>query len=117
MLWTGGNEGHIRKDVYDRMRESVINLDGTRPFIPSSSGFAKLPTGFKGSWPDNLASGVYSGGPYTWQDAKEYYRLADQAKDWVFKDETGLPSQPTYNSLIKIIPNLVWDKNITFPVK
>jgi exo-1,4-beta-D-glucosaminidase len=116
LLWTGGNEGHIRKDVYERMRASVVKLDGTRPFIPSSSGFAKLPAGFSGSFPDNLASGVYSGGPYTWQDSKEYYRLADNAKDWVFKDETGLPSQPTYNSLIKIIPNLVWDTRLPFPL-
>ncbi len=117
LLWTGGNEGHIRKDVYDRMRESVINLDGTRPFIPSSSGFAKLPEGWKGSWPDNKASGVYSGGPYTWQEPKEYYRRADDAKDWVFKDETGLPSQPTYNSLPKIIPDLVWDTTLAFSIK
>ncbi len=116
LLWTGGNEGHIRKDVYDRMRESVIKLDGTRPFIPSSSGFAKLPQGLKGSWPDGLASGVYSSGPYAWQDSKEYYRLADNAKDWVFKDETGLPSQPPYNSLKKIIPNLVWDTKLPFPL-
>ena len=116
LLWTGGNEGHIRKDVYERMREAVITLDGTRPFIPSSSGFAKLPAGFKGAWPDNLASGVYSSGPYTWQDSKVYYNLADNAKDWVFKDETGLPSQPTYNSLKKIIPNLVWDTKLPFPL-
>ena len=54
--------------------------------------------------------------PYTWQEAKEYYRLADHAKDWVFKDETGLPSQPTYNSLIKIIPDLVWDTKLPFPL-
>jgi exo-1,4-beta-D-glucosaminidase len=116
LLWTGGNEGHIRKDVYEKMRESVIKLDGTRPFIPSSSGYAKLPEGFSGSWPDNKAAGVYSSGPYTWQDSREYYRLADNAKDWVFKDETGLPSQPTYNSLIKIIPNLVWDTKLPFPL-
>ncbi|HEY5511774.1 MAG TPA: sugar-binding domain-containing protein [Prolixibacteraceae bacterium] len=116
LLWTGGNEGHIRKDVYERMRQSVIDLDGTRPFIPSSSGYAKLPAGFSGSWPDNLPSGVYSSGPYTWQDSKVYYNLADKAKDWVFKDETGLPSQPTYHSLIKIIPNLVWDKKLPFPL-
>ncbi len=116
LLWTGGNEGHIRKDVYEKMRESVIKLDGTRPFIPSSSGYAKLPAGFSGSWPDNKACGVYSSGPYTWQDSREYFRLADNAKDWVFKDETGLPSQPTYNSLIKIIPNLVWDTKLPFPL-
>jgi len=116
LVWTGGNEGHIRKDLYDIMRDKVITLDGTRPFIPSSSGFAKLPAGWNGSWPDNLASGVYSGGPYTWQDSKQYYRLADDAKDWVFKDETGIPSQPTYNGLKKIIPNLVWDKKLPFPL-
>jgi len=116
LVWTGGNEGHIRKDLYDIMRDKVITLDGTRPFIPSSSGFAKLPDGWSGSWPDNLASGVYSGGPYTWQDSKQYYRLADDAKDWVFKDETGIPSQPTYNGLKKIIPNLVWDKTLPFPL-
>lgn len=116
LVWTGGNEGHIRKDVYDIMRESIITLDGTRPYIPCSSGYAKLPAGWNGAWPDNLASGVYSGGPYTWQDSKQYYRLADDAKDWVFKDETGIPSQPTYSSLKKIIPNLVWDKTLPFPL-
>ena len=116
LLWTGGNEGHIRKELYDKMRECIISLDGTRPYLPSSSGFAKLPAGWNGAWPDNLASGVYSGGPYTWQDTKEYYRLADDAKDWVFKDETGIPSQPPYNSLAKIIPNLVWDSKLPFPL-
>lgn len=116
LLWTGGNEGHIRRDMYEKMRESIIVLDGTRPFIPSSSGFAKLPEGWKGSWPDNLASGVYSSGPYTWQDSKDYYQRAVNAKDWVFKDETGLPSQPPYNSLKKIIPNLVWDTTLPFPL-
>lgn len=116
LVWTGGNEGHIGLDVYNEMRESIINLDGTRPFIPSSSGFAKIPDGMKASWPDNLASGVYSSGPYTWQDSKEYYRLATEAKDWVFKDETGLPSHPPYNTLKKIIPNLVWDSTLPFPL-
>lgn len=116
ILWTGGNEGHIRKDAYEKMRESVVTLDGTRPFIPCSSGFAKLPAGLKASWPDELSSGVYSGGPYQWRDTKEYYKLADNAKDWVFKDETGLPSQPPFSTLAKIIPNLVWDKKLPFPL-
>ena len=116
LLWTGGNEGHARKELYDAMRDSVIALDGTRPFIPCSSGKAKLPEGWKGSWPDNKASGVYSGGPYTWQNLKQYYHLANDAKDWVFKDETGIPSQPPYSILPKIIPNLVWDKTLPFPL-
>jgi beta-galactosidase/beta-glucuronidase len=115
LLWTGGNEGHARKPLYDAMRDSVIALDGSRPFIPSSSGFAKLPTGWKGSWPDDKPSGVYSGGPYTWQDPARYYELVEKSPDWVFKDETGIPSQPPYTTLPKIIPNLVWDKKAPFP--
>jgi exo-1,4-beta-D-glucosaminidase len=116
LVWTGGNEGHARKELYDAMRDSVIALDGTRPFIPSSSGFAKLPAGWNGAWPDNMTSGVYSGGPYSWKDPKEYYRLADNGKDWVFKDETGIPSQPPYSILPKIIPNLIWDRSLPFPL-
>jgi exo-1,4-beta-D-glucosaminidase len=116
LVWTGGNEGHARKELYDAMRESIISLDGTRPFIPSSSGFAKLPAGWSGAWPDNLPSGVYSGGPYTWQDPLVYYKKAIAGRDWVFKDETGLPSQPPYNIMSKIIPDLVWDKKLPFPL-
>ena len=116
LVWTGGNEGHARKELYDAMRESIITLDGTRPYIPSSSGFAKLPAGWKGAWPDNMPSGVYSGGPYTWQDPKMYYLKAIAGKDWVFKDETGIPSQPPYNIMSKIIPDLVWDNKLPFPL-
>lgn len=116
LVWTGGNEGHARKELYDVMRNSIIKLDGTRPYIPSSSGFAKLPAGFDGSWPDGLPTGVYSGGPYTWQDPKVYYSKAIAGRDWVFKDETGIPSQPPYDIMHKIIPNLVWDKTLPFPL-
>jgi hypothetical protein len=116
LVWTGGNEGHARKELYDAMRDSVIALDGTRPFIPSSSGFAKLLPGWKASWPDDKPSGVYSGGPYSWREPQEYYRRVNAGKDWLFKDETGLPSQPPYNSLTKIIPNLIWDTSLPFPM-
>jgi beta-galactosidase/beta-glucuronidase len=116
LVWTGGNEGHARKELYDAMRDNVAALDGTRPFIPSSSGFAKTQAGWKGSWPDDKASGVYSGGPYTWLDEAQYYKLVNQGKDWLFKDETGLPSQPPYNILPKIISNLVPDNTLPFPL-
>ena len=116
LVWTGGNEGHARRELYDFMRNSIIELDGTRPFIPSSSGFAKLPDGWPGSWPDNLPTGVYSGGPYTWQAPESYYTRAIAGRDWVFKDETGIPSMVTYDILPKIIPDLVWDKTLPFPL-
>jgi len=92
------------------MRESIIALDGTRPFIPSSSGFAKLPPGWNGAWPDNLPSVCTAEVPYTWQDPRIYYAKATAGRDWVFKDETGIPSQPPYNIMSKIIPDLTWDR-------
>ncbi|MDP4250963.1 MAG: glycoside hydrolase family 2 TIM barrel-domain containing protein, partial [Bacteroidota bacterium] len=114
LVWTGGNEGHAREELYNSMRDHVAELDGTRPFIPCSSGFSKAPKEWKGSWPDNQPAGVYSGGPYAWVGEQQYYKLADAGKDWVFKDETGIPSQPPYNSLIKIIPDLVPDSTLPY---
>ncbi|MEP7107124.1 MAG: sugar-binding domain-containing protein [Ferruginibacter sp.] len=116
LVWTGGNEGHAREELYNAMRDNVAALDGTRPFVPCSSGFSNTPAGWKGSWPDNQPSGVYSGGPYSWQDDAVYYSLVNAGKDWVFKDETGLPSQPPYNTLAKIIPNLVPDSTLPYPL-
>jgi hypothetical protein len=116
LVWTGGNEGHARKELYDAMRDNVATLDGTRPFIPCSSGFSHAPKDWKGSWPDDQPAGVYSGGPYSWQDDAQYYRLVDGKRDWVFKDETGVPSQPPYNTLSKIIPNLVPDPSLPYPL-
>jgi beta-galactosidase/beta-glucuronidase len=116
LVWTGGNEGHARKELYDAMRENISTLDGTRPFIPSSSGFAKMPAGWKGSWPDDQPSGVYSGGPYSWQDPAHYYQLVNRGRDWVFKDETGIPSQPPFETLPLIINNLVPDSTLPFPL-
>lgn len=116
LVWTGGNEGHARKELYYAMRDNVIQLDGTRPFIPSSSGYAHLPSDWEASWPDNKESGVYSGGPYAWKDPKHYFALADSAKDWVFKDETGVPSQPPLSTLNKIILDTTWDQTLPFPL-
>ena len=116
LVWTGGNEGHAREELYNAMRDNVAKLDGTRPFIPCSSGFSRAPKSWKGSWPDDRPAGVYSGGPYSWQDDAQYYRLVDGGRDWVFKDETGIPSQPPYNTLAKIIPNLVPDPNLPYPL-
>jgi beta-galactosidase/beta-glucuronidase len=116
LVWTGGNEGHAREELYNGMRDGVARLDGTRPFIPCSSGFSKAPASWKGSWPDDKPAGVYSGGPYSWVGEQKYFSLVDNGKDWVFKDETGLPSQPPYNSLVKIIPDLVPDSTLPYPL-
>ena len=117
LVWTGGNEGHARKELYDAMRENVATLDGTRPFIPSSSGFCKV----------NLQAGkvpgqmmklpAYTAAGHTNGKTGYYYRLVDNGKDWVFKDETGIPSQPPYSIMHKIINNLLPDPNVPLPAE
>ncbi len=128
LLWTGGNEYHPRKDLYDAIRNGVIQLDGTRPFIASSDGEVKIPESWKGSWPDNKPPGFYSGGPYEWVNPSDYFDYVDYGRtiqrngkeekiyDFVFKDEAGILSLPPYNSLKKIIPDLVPDTTLPFPL-
>jgi hypothetical protein len=85
-----------------------------RPFIPSS-GYRTPPEGWGLSWPDNKAAGTYSGGPYSWVDPREYYRLVDGGKAWLFKNEVGLPSVPVLESLKEFLPEEP-DPDVKFPL-
>jgi exo-1,4-beta-D-glucosaminidase len=115
LVWTAGNEGYPREEIYRPLRDEILaGLDGTRPFIPSS-GYRTPPEGWGLSWPDNKAAGTYSGGPYSWVDPKEYYRLVDGGKDWLFKNEVGLPSVPVLESLKEFLPEEP-DPEVKFPL-
>jgi exo-1,4-beta-D-glucosaminidase len=115
LVWTAGNEGYPREEIYRPLRDEILaGLDGTRPFIPSS-GYRTPPEGWGLSWPDNKAAGTYSGGPYSWVDPIEYYRLVDAGKDWLFKNEVGLPSVPVLESLKEFLPEEP-DPEVKFPL-
>jgi beta-galactosidase/beta-glucuronidase len=115
-VWTAGNEGYPREEIYVPLRNEIIaKLDGTRPFLPSS-GYREPPESWGLSWPDGTKAGSYSGGPYHWVDPGEYYRKVDEGKDWVFKNEVGLPSFPHWESLEKFIPDLTPDPEVKFPL-
>ncbi len=115
-LWTAGNEGYPRQEIYQPLRDNIVaKLDGTRPFLPSS-GYAEPPEDWGLSWPDNQPSGTYSGGPYYWIDPKEYYNLIDRGRDWLFKNEVGLPSLPLLSSLKKFIPDWRPSSDLPFPL-
>lgn len=116
ILWTAGNEGYPREEIYVPLRNEILaKLDGTRPFIPSS-GYREPPEGWGLSWPDNQPAGTYSGGPYHWVDPREFTRKVDDGKDWLFKNEVGIPSLPTLESLKKFIPDLTPDEDVRFPL-
>jgi hypothetical protein len=116
LVWTAGNEGYPREEIYVPLRNEIVaKLDGTRPFLPSS-GYKEPPEGWGLSWPDNQKAGSYSGGPYHWVDPREYYRKVDEGRDWLFKNEVGLPSVPCLDSLKRFIPDLTPDPEVKFPL-
>jgi hypothetical protein len=116
LVWTAGNEGYPREEIYVPLRSEILaKLDGTHPFIPSS-GYREPPEGWGLSWPDNQKAGTYSGGPYHWVDPREYYKRVDGGKDWLFKNEVGLPSMPCLESIKKFIPDLTPDPGVKFPL-
>ncbi|MGQ9472180.1 MAG: glycoside hydrolase family 2 protein [Candidatus Aminicenantales bacterium] len=116
LLWTAGNEGYPREEIYKPLRQEIIaKVDSTRPFLPSS-GYAEPPDEWGLSWPDNQPSGSYSGGPYWWIDPKEYYHLAERGRDWLFKNEIGLPSLPLLSSLKKFLPDQTPSPDLPFPL-
>ncbi|MGD9346373.1 MAG: glycoside hydrolase family 2 TIM barrel-domain containing protein [Candidatus Aminicenantes bacterium] len=116
LVWTAGNEGHPRKEIYVPLRDEIVaKLDGNRPFLPSS-GYTEPPENWGLSWPDNQKAGSYSGGPYSWIDPREYFQKVKAGKDWLFKNEVGLPSVPHWESLGKFIPDLTPDPDVKFPL-
>jgi len=116
LLWTAGNEGYPRAEIYLPLRNQIVaELDGSRPFIPSS-GFKEPPAAWGLSWPDNSPAGTYSGGPYCWVEPGEYYAKVDAGKDWLFKNEVGIPSVPVFESLQKFIPDLKPESGVPFPL-
>ncbi len=116
IVWTGGNEGHPRKEIYVPLRNEIVaKLDGTRPFLPSS-GYTEPPESWGLSWPDDHKAGSYSGGPYHWIDPREYYQKVEGGEDWLFKNEVGIPSVPHWESLEKFLPDLTPDPDVEFPL-
>ncbi len=106
LAWSAGNEGFPRRELYEVLRNEIAaDLDGTRPFLPTS-GYTNPDSSWGLSWPDDHETGAYSGGPYRWVEPQEYFRLADEGRDWLFKDEVGLPAVPPLASLERFLPEL-----------
>lgn len=115
LVWVGGNEGYPRQELYIGMRNAVVELDGSRPFLPTS-GATTPPDDWGLSYPDNSVTGAYTGGPYYWINPKEYFQKVRSGGDYLFKDEVGIPSVPEIDSLEKFIYDLTPDPNIPFPL-
>jgi len=89
MLWCARNEGFPPKEIDDRLRVLMTELEPTRRYQPSSTSGA----------------GVRSHGPYHWREPRDFYTITDD----FFKTETGSMSVPTLESIKGMMPQKDWE--------
>lgn len=88
-VWCARNEGFPPKEIDDRLRVLMAELEPTRRYQPSSTSGA----------------GVRSHGPYFWREPREFYKVTDD----FFKTETGSVSVPTLESIHGMMPQKDWE--------
>ena len=87
-VWCARNEGFPPKEIDDRLRVLMAELEPTRRYQPSSTSGA----------------GVRSHGPYYWREPRDFYKITDD----FFKTETGSMSVPTLESIKGMMPEKDW---------
>lgn len=118
VLWCVANEVTVAEDIYTTVRKYVSDLDGTRPFIPTSSiswNVDKLTPYIKADLPLGTTD---DGDPdYNWNPESYYFKKILEVDKQAFRNELGVPSVPVYSSLKKFIPQFPADlKNPLFPL-
>jgi hypothetical protein len=88
-VWCARNEGFPPKEIDDRLRVLMAELEPTRRYQPSSTSGA----------------GVRSHGPYHWRTPAEFYKITDD----FFKTETGSMSVPTLESIHGMLAQKDWE--------
>jgi hypothetical protein len=111
LVWEGSNESLPQQNWGQPMQDQVLPaMDGTRPWLVSSSSDAK--------WAPPIH--MRSGGPYALAPLKTYFDLYQRGGSYTCKNEIGMACPPPLNSLDQAIPD--WDKpdqtnyplNVTF---
>ena len=87
-LWCARNEGYPPKEIDDRLRTLMTELEPVRLYQPSSTE----------------GRGVRSHGPYHWRTPREFYKVEE-----AFKTETGSVSVPTLESVHGMMPEKDWE--------
>jgi len=114
VMYMSMDEGYTIPEVYSMWRRHVIELDGTRFWIPS--GY--LPDFIKGEvtakaerfahFREDLPTGMndLANKSYQWQEPVTYFRWVREDRSWMFKIESGSASLPPISSLAKFLPDL-----------
>lgn len=96
LAWCGTNEAPMQDDIGQALQDQLLpQLDGTRPWIPSTST--------EPVWARE-SLGMRSFGPYSLQSIHYYFDQYAHNDDFRFKNEIGLESVPRRNTLQRAIP-------------
>jgi hypothetical protein len=112
VIWCAANEVTVAEDIYKPLRKYVSDLDGSRPFLATSStawDIDKLTPYIK---PDLPLGTTDDGDPdYNWNPEHFYFDKILEVDKQAFRNELGVASVPVYSSLKKFIPKFSKDLN------
>jgi hypothetical protein len=108
VMYMASNEGFTREEVYRPWRKSVIELDGSRFWVPSNGMPNTTPDKVQPWFREDMPTGMTDLGynTYGWEEPSEYYRRVRAVPNWMFMTESGSASLPPLSSLEKFIPRL-----------
>lgn len=108
VMYMASNEGFTREEVYVPWRASVIELDGSRFWIPSNGMPDAAPKDVQPWFRADMPTGMTDNGGncYKWEEPSEYYRRVREMPTWMFMVESGSASLPPVSSLAKFLPKL-----------
>jgi exo-1,4-beta-D-glucosaminidase len=97
LLWCGSNEAAPQADVGEPLQNEILPaLDGMRPWLPDSH---ESP-----SWRrEDLHT--WTGGPWWNVRLPEYFKFYEQNAEYTCRNEIGLFSPPSINSVVKAVPD------------
>ena len=113
VMYMPQNEYDTRCDIYEAWRKLIVELDGTRFWIPSGSfPDTGLPKWISPETPECIKADLPSGmndvpGTYSWADPLHYFDWVRHDGSWMFKIEACAPSVPPMSSLVKFIPDVL----------
>ena len=105
--WVGVNEVMVDEDLYLATRNAVMELDPSRPFLPTTSVDWDVDSLTPFLKPDLPLGTTDAGAPdYGWEAPEYYFRKIDEIRDQTFRNELGMPAVPLWSSLRRFIPSL-----------
>ncbi len=104
VMYMAMNEELTKEEVYEMWRRHILELDGTRWFIPSAyfpDDRKNVPEWFKKDLPTGMTD---IGASYSWAEPEQYFRWIRRGRNWMFMMEGGSASLPPISSLSRFIP-------------